>query len=811
MKKKLLVLFALVCIILMAIPVSAAEIKYSGQCGNDVRYSFNKYTGKLTISGTGDMMDLPPSGWGGFKDQIKSVEIKYGVTSIHNSAFSSCTELTSVTLPSTLTSIGKYAFYRCWNLESITLPKNLKSVGSYAFADCNSLKTVTFPANVTFVSTGLFHGCENLTEVTFQGHIKGIANQAFYLCESLTGLDFRAGCSGDICEQAFYGCTGLVSFEIPEGITRIEEDAFCKCTNLKQVTIPETVQSIYSSAFRECKALTYVTIPKSVDFYEGRVFSFSDNLIGITMYSSTVEKMKTWDFDEDSVQYVHIIGDAPNTDLKIVPWHGDTKFLIYYDEGTSGWQEPEWNGLPLAKWGDENPVWSGICGDDLTWKLEQGTLTISGTGHMYDYDSYSSSDKNAPWQFYKSWVESVVFDEGILSIGDEAFCDIDYPNKTYLNLTNVTFADSIQNIGRNCFKYCKNAVFGKLPADLKVIEKAAFDNCIQLTEIIFPDGVVTIENNAFNDCVNLTKVTMPDSITFVGSSAFRGCRKLVDVQWSNNLTEIDDSAFRVCGLQQLEIPDSVTSIESYAFAYNALTDVRLPCKLVQIGQGAFQANPITSITIPTTVQRIGAYAFSECTALESVYFEGENAPEFSFDVFADVTATIYYPENSPSWEAIAGEQYGGTLTWIPVHKHDYESVVTAPTCTAGGYTTHTCTSCGDSYTDNLTNATGHTMGPWEITVEPTEDQNGSKSRACANCDYVQTVTITINGIPGDMDDSGTVDVDDVLALLWHVLFPEEYPISVDADFDANGTVDVDDVLALLWHVLFPDEYPLGVA
>ena len=62
--------------------------------------------------------------------------------------------------------------------------------------------------------------------------------------------------------------------------------------------------------------------------------------------------------------------------------------------------------------------------------------------------------------------------------------------------------------------------------------------------------------------------------------------------------------------------------------------------------------------------------------------------------------------------------------------------------------------------------------------------------------------------PGDVDLDGNVDVDDVLALLWHVLFPNDYPIEVDADFDCNENTDVDDVLTLLWHVLFPNEYPL---
>jgi hypothetical protein len=67
----------------------------------------------------------------------------------------------------------------------------------------------------------------------------------------------------------------------------------------------------------------------------------------------------------------------------------------------------------------------------------------------------------------------------------------------------------------------------------------------------------------------------------------------------------------------------------------------------------------------------------------------------------------------------------------------------------------------------------------------------------------------VESILGNLDDDGDVDVDDVLTLLWNVLFPEDYPIKAEADFDGNGTVDVDDVLALLWYVLFPEEYPLN--
>ena len=88
----------------------------------------------------------------------------------------------------------------------------------------------------------------------------------------------------------------------------------------------------------------------------------------------------------------------------------------------------------------------------------------------------------------------------------------------------------------------------------------------------------------------------------------------------------------------------------------------------------------------------------------------------------------------------------------------------------------------------------------EVDTEAHSFENGS----CILCGAQDTTRV-----PGDIDGSGTVDVDDVLALLWYVLFPEDYPIDAEADFDHNGSTDVDDVLTLLWYVLFPEDYPLN--
>ena len=89
-------------------------------------------------------------------------------------------------------------------------------------------------------------------------------------------------------------------------------------------------------------------------------------------------------------------------------------------------------------------------------------------------------------------------------------------------------------------------------------------------------------------------------------------------------------------------------------------------------------------------------------------------------------------------------------------------------------------------------------------MEGTTIDHNYESGICIHCGIKD-----MTRAPGDIDDNEGVDVDDVLALLWHVLFPDDYTIEAEADFDGNGETDVDDVLTLLWHVLFPDDYPLN--
>ena len=143
----------------------------------------------------------------------------------------------------------------------------------------------------------------------------------------------------------------------------------------------------------------------------------------------------------------------------------------------------------------------------------------------------------------------------------------------------------------------------------------------------------------------------------------------------------------------MTIPDSVTSIGAYAF---------LGC------------TSLTSVTIPDSVTSIGKRAFYNCTSLTDVYYAGSEAQWKAISISSNgnddlLTANIHYNYVS--------------------HTHSYKDVVTAPTCTEKGYTTHTC-ACGDSYVDTYTDALGHAWDEGKVTKEPTETETGVKTFTC---------------------------------------------------------------------------------
>src|SRR6266540_1923465 len=224
--------------------------------------------------------------------RVGSYTIPNSVTSIGDSAFFSCTSLTSATIPNSVTSIGHSAFVYCASLVSVTIPASVTSIGDSAFDGCTSLTAITVDAFNSFYSSVdevLFNNNQTLLirypegrvgSYTLPNSVAIIGYGAFRSCASLTSATIPSSVTS-IGEAAFYYCSSLTSVTIPNSLTSIGNDAFSGCTSLTSVTIPNSITSIGYRAFASCTSLTSVTIPSSVSIIDGYAFAFCTSLTGV--------------------------------------------------------------------------------------------------------------------------------------------------------------------------------------------------------------------------------------------------------------------------------------------------------------------------------------------------------------------------------------------------------------------------------------------------------------------------------------------------------------------------------------------------
>ena len=212
----------------------------SGQCGDNIEYSFDTSTYSLSIFGTGEMYDFESDGtsfyktpWRSYAGMMKSVEIGEGVTSIGNGTFYGESLLVDVSLPNTLTRIGSNAFMNCRKLESINIPESVQEIGAYAFYDCNALSEITIPDGVDTIENSTFGSC-NLSRISIPNSVETISDMAFSHCEKLEELTLHYGLKS-IGSSAFSN-SNLSSVKIPSSVSNIEQNAFSNSENLNEIT-----------------------------------------------------------------------------------------------------------------------------------------------------------------------------------------------------------------------------------------------------------------------------------------------------------------------------------------------------------------------------------------------------------------------------------------------------------------------------------------------------------------------------------------------------------------------------------------------
>ena len=585
-------------------------------------------------------------------ETIEGYEVKW----ISSYAFSSCKNITEITIPDSVTEIGDDAFYYCTSLSKVKLPNSLTKIGDSAFHGCISLTDITVsPDNKNYVSVdGVLFSRDMSTLLVYPAGSKRstyivpdsvteIGNNAFSGCTSLSKVQLSNGLT-KIGDSAFSGCTSLTEITVPDSVTEIGNYAFSNCKNITEITIPDSVTEIGNSAFYNCTLLSKVKLPNGLTKIGNGAFYYCENLPEITIPDSVTE-IGNYAFDRcTSLSKVQLsngltkIGDSAFRDCKnlteitipdSVTEIGDYAFYCC----TSLSKVKLSNGL--TKVGDYA---FGRCENLAEITIPDGVTEI---GNYAFYYCTSLSKVKLPNSLTK--IGNSAF-RGCINLTD---ITISSDNKNFSSVDGVLFSKDMSTLlvypaGNECSTYI-------VPDSVTEIGYSAFYRCTSLSKVQLPNGLTKIGGSVFAYCKSLKELTIPDGVTEIGSSAFDNCTSLSKVKLSNSLTKIGYSAFRDCeNLTEITIPDSVTQIEGSAFSgCTSLSKVDLPKNLTGIYSGVFSGcTSLTEITIPDSVISIDGSAFSGCTSIAEITVSPDNKNYVSVDgvLFSrDMSTLLVYP------------------------------------------------------------------------------------------------------------------------------------------------------------------------
>ena len=249
--------------------------------GSDVTWHLTENTDDpstytLTIRGSGAMEDYLMSGhqpWRSFRDQITSVVVSPGVTSIGNLAFtrfsklihvdiadsvvsigegvfSDCSSLTDITVPQSVTYIGVNAFDSCTNLSSITLStNNITSIRPHTFSGCSELSSIVIPDGVTSIQSGAFFNCTKLTSITIPGSVTSIGSNVFTGCTSLNDIRYSGTSESVISALSGYVPT-LVTFNYGDKVPEAKRMITVSVKTGETLTAPTTIPTVSGYEFK---------------------------------------------------------------------------------------------------------------------------------------------------------------------------------------------------------------------------------------------------------------------------------------------------------------------------------------------------------------------------------------------------------------------------------------------------------------------------------------------------------------------------------------------------------------------------------
>ncbi|MBR5234265.1 MAG: leucine-rich repeat protein [Clostridia bacterium] len=659
--------------------------------GGKVKWKYTPKNDTVTVFGSGNMKDYNSGEdgqhwealWGGSAEypikHAKKIVIESGVTNIGNNAFVGFKELQEVVIASTVKSIGAGAFKNNAKLTKITIPSAVTVISNEAFSGCTSLPSINIHNKITSIGSNAFYDCRSLSSVSLPSSVKTIGNGAFRGCSSLKSVTLPANVTV-INNDTFYGCTALSSVNLNDGITSIGNNAFRDCVSLPStLNVPATVKTIGDSAFRGCSKLSALTLKEGLS-------TISANAFADTKITSV-----------DMPYSVKTIGNNAFGKVTINCCYDDAgyNYCQKHSNATAAIRKPELKAVVVPSSVPGQVIASFYVKNASRFNAANFEITYNKDIYPVDADSFNET---------KTFLKAVEFAEN--------------------NKISIGIADAEEVAYSACSGECEYKI-----AELKF----NYAEGTHAAKFEYSSAILMLNNEK----------SVPESITAeYGEHSFVQSGNPVDA----TCTEYGYT-LEICSVCKEERQVSIIDAPGHAYE-----DVVTPPTCEEDGfttHTCSRCNDVYTdeIIIATGHNLVETMVDATCTekgkktltcdvcGISNVVEEYETNPEnhVTTEIRDAVDATCTEKGFSGNTHCAACGILLANGSETPVVPHSYESVVTAPTCSEKGFTTHTCSVCKDLYTDTPTETVPHSYE--SVVTPPTCTEKGFTTFTCSVCKY----------------------------------------------------------------------------
>lgn len=518
-----------------------------------------------------------------------TLTISENMTEIEEGIFYACRNLTgSIVIPDNIVSIGSNAFCDCGGFTGeLVFPENINYIGPNAFTSTKIEGTLTIPSKVTSINLSCFSST-NITELILHDGITNIGYSAFNNCSSLSTVTSLAITAPTLETNAFTGiatdavlyypeageqsytdngwiqyfseinnqmCGDFAFYDIDlttgrltisgsgamwnyDGTTQAPWRQYS--TQITSVEIQNGITSIGKNAFYGMSAISNnVIIPSSVTLINEYAFALCTGITELTLYEGLTNIADYAFYNCASLnKVISLATTAPYFGSNVFDNISSDAALFCPTESEEDYIEKGWDNYFSINASD---IYGGQCGENITWLFTSttGELKITGTGEMWDYEDYESSDERTPWNQYSKDIKSLILSEGITHIGSNAFRG--------LTVGALVLPSTTESIGRFGFFAFGSDTIGTLVLPEKIVSMGANAfNASRFTGTLnIPNSVTTISAGTFSNC-HFTEINLSENMTDIPYCCFLSNSKLTTVKIPAGITKIDEKAFYDC-------------------------------------------------------------------------------------------------------------------------------------------------------------------------------------------------------------------------------------------------------------------------